>query len=93
MPGHLGKRLIVILNDNEMSIAPPMGAMSTYLSRLYAGDPYQEFKAAAKGAISLLPPPFQEGARRAKEMLKAHDRWRHNVRRAGLFLCRAYRRA
>ncbi|MGB5559663.1 MAG: 1-deoxy-D-xylulose-5-phosphate synthase [Paracoccaceae bacterium] len=68
--GHLGKRLIVILNDNEMSIAPPVGAMSTYLSRLYAGDPYQEFKAAAKGALSLLPPPFQEGARRAKEMLK-----------------------
>ncbi len=68
--GHLGKRLIVILNDNEMSIAPPVGAMSTYLSRLYAGNPYQEFKAAAKGALSLLPPPFQEGARRAKEMLK-----------------------
>ena len=68
--GHLKKRLIVILNDNEMSIAPPVGAMSTYLSRLYAGAPFQEFKAAAKGAVSLLPPPFQEGARRAKEMLK-----------------------
>ncbi|MCW3781366.1 1-deoxy-D-xylulose-5-phosphate synthase [Defluviimonas salinarum] len=68
--GHLGKRLFVILNDNEMSIAPPVGAMSAYLSRLYAGAPFQEFKAAAKGAISLLPEPFQEGARRAKEMLK-----------------------
>jgi len=68
--GHLGKRLIVILNDNEMSIAPPVGAMSNYLSRLYAGAPFQEFKAAAKGAVSLLPPPFQEGARRAKELLK-----------------------
>jgi len=68
--GHLGKRLFVILNDNEMSIAPPVGAMSAYLSRLYAGAPYQELKAAAKGAISLLPEPFQEGARRAKEMLK-----------------------
>ncbi len=68
--GHLKKRLFVVLNDNEMSIAPPVGAMSAYLSRLYAGTPYQEFKAAAKGAISLLPPPFQEGARRAKEMLK-----------------------
>ena len=68
--GHLGKRLIVILNDNEMSIAPPVGAMSSYLSRLYAGAPFQEFKAAAKGAVSLLPEPFQEGARRAKEMLK-----------------------
>jgi 1-deoxy-D-xylulose-5-phosphate synthase len=69
--GHLGKRLFVILNDNEMSIAPPVGAMSSYLSRLYAGAPFQELKAAARGAVSLLPEPFQEGARRAKEMLKS----------------------
>jgi len=68
--GHLKKRLIVILNDNEMSIAPPVGAMSSYLSRLYAGDPFQEFKAAAKGAVSFLPEPFQQGAKRAKDMLK-----------------------
>ncbi|WP_343116295.1 1-deoxy-D-xylulose-5-phosphate synthase [Ostreiculturibacter nitratireducens] len=68
--GHLGKRLIVILNDNEMSIAPPVGALSSYLSRLYAGEPFQEFRAAARGAVRLLPEPFQEGARRAKEMLK-----------------------
>ena len=68
--GHLGKRLIVILNDNEMSIAPPVGAMSSYLSRLYAEEPFQELKAAAKGAASLLPEPFREGARRAKDMLK-----------------------
>ncbi len=68
--GHLGKRLIVILNDNEMSIAPPVGAMSSYLSQLYAGEPFQELKAAAKGAVSLLPEPFREGAKRAKDMLK-----------------------
>ena len=68
--GHLGKRLIVILNDNEMSIAEPVGAMSSYLNRLYAGAPFQELKAAAKGAVSLLPEPFQMGAKRAKEMLK-----------------------
>ncbi len=68
--GHLKKRLIVILNDNEMSIAPPVGAMSSYLSRLYAGEPFQELKAAAKGAVSLLPEPFREGARRAKDALK-----------------------
>jgi 1-deoxy-D-xylulose-5-phosphate synthase len=68
--GHLGKRLIVILNDNEMSIAPPVGAMSAYLSRLYAEEPFQDFKAAAKGAVSLLPEPFREGARRSKVMLK-----------------------
>jgi 1-deoxy-D-xylulose-5-phosphate synthase len=68
--GHLKKRLFVILNDNEMSIAPPVGALSSYLSRLYAEEPFQELKAAAKGAVSLLPEPFREGARRAKEMLK-----------------------
>jgi 1-deoxy-D-xylulose-5-phosphate synthase len=60
----------VILNDNEMSIAPPVGALSSYLSRLYSQAPFQEFKQAAKGMVSLLPEPLQEGARRAKEMLK-----------------------
>ncbi|MBI1417074.1 MAG: 1-deoxy-D-xylulose-5-phosphate synthase [Limimaricola sp.] len=68
--GHLGKRMFVILNDNDMSIAPPVGALSNYLGRLYAGEPFQELKAAAKGAVSLLPEPFREGARRAKDMLK-----------------------
>ncbi|QFT58050.1 1-deoxy-D-xylulose-5-phosphate synthase [Sulfitobacter sp. THAF37] len=68
--GHLKKRLIVILNDNEMSIAPPVGAMSSYLSRLYAEEPFQDFKTAAKGAVSLLPYPFREGAKRAKDILK-----------------------
>ena len=68
--GHLGKRLFVVLNDNEMSIAPPTGALSSYLSRLYAEKPLQDLKAAAKGALSLLPPPLQEAAHRAKDMLK-----------------------
>jgi 1-deoxy-D-xylulose-5-phosphate synthase len=68
--GHLDKRMIVILNDNEMSIAPPVGALSSYLSRLYAEEPFQELKAVAKGAASLLPEPFREGAKRAKDMLK-----------------------
>jgi 1-deoxy-D-xylulose-5-phosphate synthase len=68
--GHLNKRMFVILNDNEMSIAPPVGALSSYLSRLYAEEPFQELKAAAKGAVSLLPEPFREGAKRAKDMLK-----------------------
>jgi 1-deoxy-D-xylulose-5-phosphate synthase len=64
--GGLKKRLIVILNDNEMSIAPPVGAMSAYLSRLYAGDTY----AGLKDAVRLLPGPLQEGAKRAKDLLK-----------------------
>ncbi|TNJ45088.1 1-deoxy-D-xylulose-5-phosphate synthase [Phaeobacter sp. B1627] len=68
--GHLGKRLIVILNDNEMSIAPPVGALSSYLSHLYTEAPFHDLKAAAKGAVSMLPAPFREGAKRAKDMLK-----------------------
>ncbi|HWL55644.1 MAG TPA: 1-deoxy-D-xylulose-5-phosphate synthase [Paracoccus sp. (in: a-proteobacteria)] len=68
--GDLGKRLFVVLNDNEMSIAPPTGALSRYLTRLYAENPFQDLKAVAKGAVGFLPPTLQEGARRAKEMLK-----------------------
>tara|TARA_B100001769_G_scaffold59154_1_gene43328 strand:- start:1072 stop:3000 length:1929 start_codon:yes stop_codon:yes gene_type:complete len=68
--GHLGKRLVVVLNDNEMSIAPPVGALSSYLSQLYAGAPFQDLKAAAKGAISFLPEPLRDGAKRAKDLLK-----------------------
>ena len=68
--GHMKERLIVVLNDNEMSIAPPVGAMSKYLSRLYAGEPFQDLRAAAKGAVNLLPGPFREGAKRAHELVK-----------------------
>ncbi|MGA0539631.1 1-deoxy-D-xylulose-5-phosphate synthase [Neotabrizicola sp. VNH66] len=68
--GALKRRLFVILNDNEMSIAPPVGALSAYLSRLYAEAPMQDLKEVAKGFVSLLPGPLQEGAKRAKEMLK-----------------------
>ena len=59
-----------MLKYNEMSIAPPVGAMSSYLTRLYAGGPFQELKDAAKGVASLLPPPLAEGAKRAKDVLK-----------------------
>ena len=68
--GDLGKRLFVILNDNEMSIAPPTGALARHLARLYAEGPFHELKAVARGAVGLLPPAIQQGARRAKEVLK-----------------------
>ena len=68
--GHLGRRLFVVLNDNDMSISPNVGAMSAYLTRLYAGEPFQELTAAARGVMSLLPPPLREGAKRAKDMVK-----------------------
>ena len=68
--GHLKKRIFVILNDNEMSIAPPVGAMSSYLARLYAGEPFQDLYSVAKGAVRLLPHPLQEGAKRARDVVK-----------------------
>ena len=64
--GSEGRRMIVILNDNEMSIAPPVGAMSQYLSGLYAHTP---FHAMAEGFEAALPGPFRDGARRARQLV------------------------
>ena len=63
------RRLFVILNDNEMSIAPPVGAMSTYLSGLYANTPLHALKDIADGFARSLPAPFREGAKRAKSLV------------------------
>src|SRR6201747_2217974 len=65
--GHLRSRLIVILNDNDMSIAPPTGAMSAYLSRLYSGKAYLSLREVGKKAAAKLPPPLKEAARKAEE--------------------------
>jgi 1-deoxy-D-xylulose-5-phosphate synthase len=67
--GHLNKRLFVILNDNDMSIAPPVGAMSKYLLGLSAGSPFAVLKAAAEGFESVLPGPLRDGARRARQLV------------------------
>ncbi|WP_299147374.1 1-deoxy-D-xylulose-5-phosphate synthase [uncultured Tateyamaria sp.] len=67
--GHEGRRLFVILNDNEMSIAPPTGAMSTYLSNLTRTSPLAPLQAIAEGMESALPKPMRDGARRAREMV------------------------
>lgn len=67
--GHEGRRLFVILNDNEMSIAPPTGAMSTYLSNLSRNTPLAPFQALAEGMEAAMPRPMREGARRAREMV------------------------
>ncbi len=63
--GHLGSRLIVILNDNDMSIAPPTGAMSAYLSRLVSSKPYASFRKVAKSVVKAIG--LEEPARRAEE--------------------------
>lgn len=60
-------RLIVILNDNDMSIAPPVGGMSHYLARLVSGTGYRTLRKVGKQAASVFPKPIQEVARKAEE--------------------------
>src|SRR5579862_7194188 len=61
------KRLIVILNDNDMSIAPPVGGMSAYLAALVSGGTYQNLRRIGKGVASHFPRPFRDMARKAEE--------------------------
>ena len=63
--GSEGRRLFVVLNDNEMSIAPPVGAMSRYLSEL-SKSPFGQM---ADEIAKHLPGPFREGAERAKALM------------------------
>ncbi|AWD20270.1 1-deoxy-D-xylulose-5-phosphate synthase [Fuscovulum blasticum] len=67
--GHLKSRMFVILNDNDMSIAPPVGALSRYLNDIAAKGPFAMLKAAAEGIEAHLPGPVREGARRARQMV------------------------
>ncbi|MBW8309250.1 MAG: 1-deoxy-D-xylulose-5-phosphate synthase [Candidatus Paracaedibacteraceae bacterium] len=65
--GAMKSRLIVILNDNDMSIAPPVGAMSNYFSRLISSRPYQSLRTMAKEVASHLPKPLETAAKRVEE--------------------------
>jgi len=65
--GALGSRLIVILNDNNMSIAPPTGAMSAYLARLVSGRAYRSLRDVAKHLARRLPRFFYDKAKRTEE--------------------------
>ena len=65
--GAMNSRLIVILNDNDMSIAPPVGAMSAYLSRLISSKPYASMRHLAKEVASRFPRPLEQAAKRAEE--------------------------
>ncbi|RDJ20511.1 1-deoxy-D-xylulose-5-phosphate synthase [Bosea caraganae] len=68
--GALGSRLIVILNDNDMSIAPPVGAMSAYLARLVSGRTYRSLREVAKYLAERLPRFFHEKAKRTEEFAR-----------------------
>ncbi|WP_373067238.1 1-deoxy-D-xylulose-5-phosphate synthase, partial [Zavarzinia sp.] len=65
--GSMESRLIVILNDNDMSIAPPVGAMSAYLARLMSSRSYVNFRQAAKQMMQRFPASFERTAKRAEE--------------------------
>ena len=69
--GDIGKRLFVILNDNEMSIAPPVGAMSRYLTDI--AQPFATLKDIADGVAAHLPEPLRQGAERARELVTGHQ--------------------
>ena len=68
--GARNERLVVILNDNDMSIAPSVGAMSAYLARLVSGDAYRSLREAGKHLARKLPKPLYETAARAEEFAR-----------------------
>jgi 1-deoxy-D-xylulose-5-phosphate synthase len=65
--GSMKSKLVVILNDNDMSIAPPVGAMSAYLSRLISSKPYLGMRELGKKITGKLPGPLKRAAARAEE--------------------------
>ncbi len=68
--GSMDTRLIVILNDNDMSIAPPVGAMSAYLSRLLSSKPYRTLRHVARDLANKFPRPIKNAAERAEEFAR-----------------------
>jgi len=64
---HSTKQLLVVLNDNDMSIAPPVGGMSAYMARLVSGGGYQALRKVGKKAASILPRQLENVARKAEE--------------------------
>ncbi len=67
--GDLGKRLFIILNDNDMSIAPPVGALNRYLNSLAERGPLAGLRGMAEGFEAALPGPLRDGARRARALV------------------------
>ena len=65
--GANGNRMIVILNDNEMSIAPPVGALNSYLTRLLSSKQYRRLRELGHEIAEKLPHPIEMAAKRAEE--------------------------
>ncbi|MEM6381145.1 MAG: 1-deoxy-D-xylulose-5-phosphate synthase [Pseudomonadota bacterium] len=69
--GAMDARLIVILNDNDMSIAPPTGAMSAYLARLVSGNTYRSVREGLKRVAKKFPPYWHKKAAQAEEFTRS----------------------
>ncbi|HEX3860779.1 MAG TPA: 1-deoxy-D-xylulose-5-phosphate synthase [Stellaceae bacterium] len=69
--GSMDSRLVVILNDNDMSIAPPVGAMSAYLSRLLSSKSFRSLRHLAGEVARHLPKRLETAARRAEELARS----------------------
>ncbi len=65
-------RLIVILNDNDMSISPPVGALNRHLNRLVSSRPYIGAREIGKKVTDILPPPLRHAAKRIEESARMH---------------------
>ncbi|MDP3906404.1 1-deoxy-D-xylulose-5-phosphate synthase [Novosphingobium sp.] len=65
-----GNRLVVILNDNDMSIAPPVGGLSAYLARLVSSRPFLELRELAKRLSRKLPEPLHRAAKKTDEFAR-----------------------
>jgi len=68
--GAMKSKLIVILNDNDMSIAPPVGAMSSYLARLLSGRTYFSFRETVKSITSVFSKRFKDKAGKTEEFIR-----------------------
>ena len=78
--GHIKRDLIVILNDNEMSISPNVGALSSSLSRIISGQAYNRFRDKVNAVLEGIPGHRRVGVRALPASRKAFLR---------VFLCRA----
>ena len=88
--GANGNRMIVILNDNEMSIAPPVGALNSYLTRLLSSKQYRGLRELGHEIAEKLPQPIEMAAKRAEEYARGlftGGTLFENL----LLLCRSYR--